>query len=243
MPDPIPVVVLARLAVDRGQQGHGLGRAISHDASRCGAARRSSGRCHRDSGDRSPRYLRGCATILYRTRLRSVPYRSHDPGGHAPRSSRGARPNFRREFSPAQPLTIQAQHPPRYTCARPKHTKLVSPGQSRETPPHPNPMHKSVQFRTTTYENYGPNPKKRGPSPQAQKATKCVTMQRKARFCRSVAKVSPCHRNHKNKQLNRIGFARPKFSGNATPIRPATKITDRTQINGHRPQRPTPRLL
>jgi len=38
MPDPIPVVVLARLAVDRGQQGHGLGRAISHDASRRGAS-------------------------------------------------------------------------------------------------------------------------------------------------------------------------------------------------------------
>ena len=166
MPDPIPVVVLARLGVDRGQQGHGLGRAISHDASRCGAARRSSGRCHRDSGDRSPRDPRGCATILHRTRLRSVPDRSHDPGGHAPRSSGGARPNFRREFPPAQPLTIQAQHPPRYTCARPKHTKLVSSGQPRAMPPHPSPMHNSVQFRTTTHENYGPNPKKRGRSPR-----------------------------------------------------------------------------
>jgi len=29
MPDPIPVAVLARLAVDRSQQGRGLGRAIS----------------------------------------------------------------------------------------------------------------------------------------------------------------------------------------------------------------------
>ena len=32
MPDPIPVVVLARLAVDRSHQGQGLGRALLHDA-------------------------------------------------------------------------------------------------------------------------------------------------------------------------------------------------------------------
>lgn len=32
MPDPIPVVVLARLAVDRSQQGQGLGRALVRDA-------------------------------------------------------------------------------------------------------------------------------------------------------------------------------------------------------------------
>jgi len=32
MPDPIPVVVLARLAVDRNQQGRGLGRAMFRDA-------------------------------------------------------------------------------------------------------------------------------------------------------------------------------------------------------------------
>jgi GNAT superfamily N-acetyltransferase len=34
MPDPIPVVVLARLAVDCGQQGHGLGRVMFRDAAR-----------------------------------------------------------------------------------------------------------------------------------------------------------------------------------------------------------------
>jgi len=34
MPDPIPVVVLARLAVDRNQQGVGLGRAMFRDAAR-----------------------------------------------------------------------------------------------------------------------------------------------------------------------------------------------------------------
>ena len=34
MPDPIPVAVLARLAVDRGRQGHGLGRAMFRDAAR-----------------------------------------------------------------------------------------------------------------------------------------------------------------------------------------------------------------
>lgn len=32
MPDPIPVVVLARLAVDRSYQGRGLGRALFRDA-------------------------------------------------------------------------------------------------------------------------------------------------------------------------------------------------------------------
>lgn len=34
MPDPIPVVVLARLAVDKKFQGRGLGRALFHDAAR-----------------------------------------------------------------------------------------------------------------------------------------------------------------------------------------------------------------
>lgn len=32
MPDPIPVIVLARLAVDRNYQGRGLGRALFRDA-------------------------------------------------------------------------------------------------------------------------------------------------------------------------------------------------------------------
>jgi GNAT superfamily N-acetyltransferase len=34
MPDPIPVVVLGRLAVDVGFQGHGLGRGLLQDAGR-----------------------------------------------------------------------------------------------------------------------------------------------------------------------------------------------------------------
>jgi predicted N-acetyltransferase YhbS len=34
MPDPIPVVVLARLAVDRTHQGRGLGRALVRDGAR-----------------------------------------------------------------------------------------------------------------------------------------------------------------------------------------------------------------
>ena len=34
MPDPIPVVVLGRLAVDRSYQGRGLGRALFRDAAR-----------------------------------------------------------------------------------------------------------------------------------------------------------------------------------------------------------------
>ena len=32
MPDPVPVVILARLAIDRGYQGKGLGRALFRDA-------------------------------------------------------------------------------------------------------------------------------------------------------------------------------------------------------------------
>lgn len=32
MPDPVPVVILARLAIDRGHQGKGLGRALFRDA-------------------------------------------------------------------------------------------------------------------------------------------------------------------------------------------------------------------
>jgi GNAT superfamily N-acetyltransferase len=34
MPDPIPVVVLGRLAIDTRQQGMGLGRALFQDAAR-----------------------------------------------------------------------------------------------------------------------------------------------------------------------------------------------------------------
>ena len=34
MPNPIPVVVLARLAVDRAYQGRGLGRALFRDSAR-----------------------------------------------------------------------------------------------------------------------------------------------------------------------------------------------------------------
>jgi GNAT superfamily N-acetyltransferase len=32
MPDPVPVVVLGRLAIDASEQGHGLGRALFRDA-------------------------------------------------------------------------------------------------------------------------------------------------------------------------------------------------------------------
>lgn len=34
MPDPIPIAVLARLAVDRSHQGHGFGRALVRDSAR-----------------------------------------------------------------------------------------------------------------------------------------------------------------------------------------------------------------
>ena len=44
MPDPLPVVVLGRLTVDRHQQGQGLGRALVADALRRSlAARRQIG--------------------------------------------------------------------------------------------------------------------------------------------------------------------------------------------------------
>jgi len=44
MPEPIPVAVLARLAVDQGWQGRGLGRALFRDAAlRVGAAADSIG--------------------------------------------------------------------------------------------------------------------------------------------------------------------------------------------------------
>ena len=39
MPDPIPVVVLARLAVDRNYQGRGLGRALFRDAAAVSSTR------------------------------------------------------------------------------------------------------------------------------------------------------------------------------------------------------------
>lgn len=47
MPDPVPVVVLGRLAVDVAYQGHGLGRALLQDAGRrvVNAARSVSGDC------------------------------------------------------------------------------------------------------------------------------------------------------------------------------------------------------
>jgi len=51
MPVPIPVVVLARLAVDRSQQGRGLGCAMFRDA-----AHRTAQAA--DSGDRGARHLR-----------------------------------------------------------------------------------------------------------------------------------------------------------------------------------------
>jgi predicted N-acetyltransferase YhbS len=54
MPDPIPVVVLGRLAVDRNYQGRGLGRAMFRDAAK--------------------RVAKAADTIGIRARLRSVPW-------------------------------------------------------------------------------------------------------------------------------------------------------------------------
>ena len=100
MPDPIPVVLLARLAVDRSRQGHGLGRALFRDAARRVAqAADTIGIL----GDRGPRDLRGCSKILPRPRFRSLPCRSYDPGNHGPGSSRRPQPNFIENLTPAAP--------------------------------------------------------------------------------------------------------------------------------------------
>jgi len=45
MPDPIPIVVLGRLAVDRSQQGKGLGRALFRDAGCAWCRRPASSAC------------------------------------------------------------------------------------------------------------------------------------------------------------------------------------------------------
>lgn len=68
MPDPIPVVVLGRLAVDQAWQGKGIGRALFRD----GGTRAAGSRCYRDARHPRPRNLAVCEIILRRNWLRSV---------------------------------------------------------------------------------------------------------------------------------------------------------------------------
>ena len=79
MPNPIPVVVLARLAVDKDCRA-----AESVAASSAMLPSRGTGRrCHRHSRHRCPCHLRNREELLPRHRLRSQPTRTHDPDGHS----------------------------------------------------------------------------------------------------------------------------------------------------------------
>ncbi len=82
MPDPIPVAVLARLAVDRNWQGKGMGRALFRDAAHRVA--HAAGH-HWDSRNRRSGDLGGGEELLYRTRFRSKPARADDSDGDAQR--------------------------------------------------------------------------------------------------------------------------------------------------------------
>lgn len=73
MPNPIPVAVLARLAVDRSWQGRGIGRA-PHCA--CGRNDRASRNCRSRDFGRRPE-------ILPCSRLRPEPRRADDADGHS----------------------------------------------------------------------------------------------------------------------------------------------------------------
>ena len=82
MPNPIPVAVLARLAVDRECQGQGIGRALFRDAAR----RVTHGRrCDRHPRDRGSRNLRGGQRLLSCAWLRPESARTNDAHGNARR--------------------------------------------------------------------------------------------------------------------------------------------------------------
>ena len=82
MPDPIPVVVLGRLAVDERWRGKGLGRALVRDAGlRVAQAADVIG-----SWARGARDLGGGEAFLRGVGLRTVANRSDDPNDYARRS-------------------------------------------------------------------------------------------------------------------------------------------------------------
>ena len=72
MPDPVPVMVIGRLAIDSAYQGQGLGRALLRDAS-CGPCRPrispESGRCW---CTRSPKRPGGCTSVGDSSRRQSI---------------------------------------------------------------------------------------------------------------------------------------------------------------------------
>ncbi len=82
MPDPIPVVVLARLAVDQSRQGDGMRPGAR---ARRRPARDSGSRCHRHSGHDRPCAHVGGKGLLRADRLRAVADRSDVAHGHSDR--------------------------------------------------------------------------------------------------------------------------------------------------------------
>ena len=75
MPDPIPIVVLGRLAVDTPHQGLGYGRALVRDAA-CRVGH------HRHSRDDRPCAVTASQSFLRVRGLRAVPAGSHDLDDH-----------------------------------------------------------------------------------------------------------------------------------------------------------------
>lgn len=121
MPDPVPVAVLGRLAIDQSQQGRGLGRALFRDCAPRGPCRRR----HRHPRDRRACDLGTCQGFLPGARLRSVAERADDADGHAggyPGVARLMRQ--RRRYRPSGPLgTILRQSAYRRKRADPPHDR------------------------------------------------------------------------------------------------------------------------
>jgi hypothetical protein len=85
MPDPVPIAVLGRLAVERSSQGRGLGRALGR-----GEVRPAGCRYHRHSRHNRSRAVSGGEVVLSRRRLRAFAVASDDAHGDARR--RASRP-------------------------------------------------------------------------------------------------------------------------------------------------------
>ena len=73
---PVPIILLARLAIDLREQGKGIGAALFEG---CAAPRRAGGRCNSLPCSARARQRRIGQSILRALRLRSVPHRSIAP--------------------------------------------------------------------------------------------------------------------------------------------------------------------
>ena len=145
---PSPVVLLARLAVDRTPKDTAL-------AAPCSAMRPSASR---------KRPIPSAFVGSWSTRSPRMREDSTSPSGSnpalpkprpwlplctifAPRSAK-----FRREFSPAAPLTTEGDHPRRCSCARPKNSPMVSSAQFLQKTSEPAADSQScTRIRTTTH--------------------------------------------------------------------------------------------